>query len=66
MAAGAKAGWKLAWETMMKELAPQNRDGSYARPTYNLKGILGSDEFPVGSQRSCSMFCHRFLGLCKY
>ena len=31
----------------MKELAPQTKDGSYARPTYNLKGVLGSPEFPV-------------------
>ena len=31
----------------MKELAPQTKDGSYARPTYNLKGVIGSPEFPV-------------------
>lgn len=31
----------------MKELAPQTTDGSYARPTYNLKGVIGSPEFPV-------------------
>ena len=31
----------------MKELAPQTKDGSYARPTYNLKGVLGSPEVPV-------------------
>ncbi len=45
--AGAKTAWKFAWETMMKELAPQTKDGSYARPTYNLKGFIGSPEFPV-------------------
>ena len=33
----------------MKELAPQTKDGSYARPTYNLKGVIGSPEFPVSS-----------------
>ena len=33
----------------MKELAPQTKDGSYARPTYNLKGVIGSSEFPVSS-----------------
>ena len=33
----------------MKELAPQTKDGSYARPTYNLKGVMGSPEFPVSS-----------------
>lgn len=31
----------------MKELAPQTKDGSYARPIYNLKGVIGSPEFPV-------------------
>ena len=31
----------------MKELAPQTKDGSYSRPTYNLKGVIGSSEFPV-------------------
>lgn len=46
---GAKTGWTFAWETMMKELAPQTKDGSYARPTYNLKGVIGSPEFPVSS-----------------
>lgn len=35
----------------MKELAPQNKDGSYARPTYNLKGVIGSSEFPVSAPR---------------
>ena len=34
---------------MMKELAPQTKDGSYSRPTYNLKGVIGSSEFPVSS-----------------
>ena len=33
----------------MKELAPQTKDGSYSRPTYNLKGVIGSSEFPVGT-----------------
>ena len=46
---GAKYGWRLAWETMMKELAPQTKDGSYSRPTYNLKGVIGNSEFPVCS-----------------
>ena len=31
---GAKGGWRLTWQTMMKELAPQTKDGAYARPTY--------------------------------
>ncbi len=36
----------------MKELAPQTKDGSYARPTYNLKGVIGSPEFPVSQLSS--------------
>ncbi|CAL5225669.1 g8532 [Coccomyxa viridis] len=64
---GAKYGWRLAWETMMKELAPQTKDGSYARPTYNLKGVVGSPEFPVESGRyhlyvgNACPWCHRVL-----
>ncbi|CAK0733836.1 hypothetical protein CVIRNUC_000341 [Coccomyxa viridis] len=64
---GAKYGWRLAWETMMKELAPQTKDGSYSRPTYNLKGVIGSSEFPVESGRyhvyigNACPWCHRVL-----
>ena len=45
----------------MKELAPQTKDGSYARPTYNLKGVLGSPEFPVSHpvQTSCQCMLSR-------
>ena len=31
---------------MMTELAPQDKTGSYKRPTYGFTGELGSDEFP--------------------
>eukprot|EP00775_Hariotina_reticulata_P010760 gene10760-10916_t len=30
---GARTGWRLAWQTMVRELAPQDQTGSYARPT---------------------------------
>ncbi|BDA40825.1 Glutathione S-transferase omega-like 2 [Coccomyxa sp. Obi] len=64
---GAKTGWNFAWETMMKELAPQTKDGSYARPTYNLKGVIGSPEFPAETARyhlyvgNACPWCHRVL-----
>ena len=41
----AREGWKFAWQRMMAELAPQNRDGSYQRPTYGFSGKIGSAEF---------------------
>ncbi|KAK9916212.1 hypothetical protein WJX75_000127 [Coccomyxa subellipsoidea] len=64
---GAKMGWHFAWETMMKELAPQTKDGSYARPTYKLKGVIGSPEFPAETGRyhlyvgNACPWCHRVL-----
>ena len=47
------AGWTFAWQTMMQELAPQTKDGSYARPSYKFKGALGSTEFPVRHTVRC-------------
>lgn len=45
---GAKAGWNLAWQTMVKELAPQDKGGSYNRPGYAFDNrIGGSPQFPV-------------------
>ena len=29
---GVKTGWRLAWTTLMKELAPQSKDGDYVSP----------------------------------
>lgn len=52
--AGAKAGWNFAWQTMMQELAPQTKDGSYARPNYKFKGAIGSAEFPVWRMHAAS------------
>ena len=46
----------------MKELAPQTKDGSYSRPTYNLKGVIGSSEFPVGSP--LQQHSPAFIGQC--
>ena len=52
--AGAKAGWNFAWQTMMSELAPQAKDGSYTRPTYKFNAAIGSLDFPV-----CLPLVHR-------
>lgn len=54
---GAKGGWKLAWQTMMKELAPQDASGAYSRPDYDFGGKIGDGEFPVQSGRceTCSL-----------
>ena len=45
--AGVKTGWKFAWQTMMKELAPQTADGSYSRPSYDFQARIGDPNFPV-------------------
>lgn len=46
---GVKNGWKFAWQTMMKELAPQTADGSYSRPSYDFQAKIGDANFPVSS-----------------
>ena len=55
MHAGAKTGWKLAWQTMMKELAPQTADGSYSRPSYDFQARIGDPQFPVSSTSGACM-----------
>lgn len=47
MRVGAKTGWRLAWETMVRELAPQDQTGSYSRPKYAFDEQIGSPRFPV-------------------
>lgn len=60
--AGAKFGWNTAWQTMMNELAPHTKDGSYARPTYTFSSEIGTAQFPVSA---CSRFCgcHHYAAL---
>ncbi|KAK9809858.1 hypothetical protein WJX72_000438 [[Myrmecia] bisecta] len=64
---GAKTGWRLAWETMMRELAPQTADGSYSRPTATFTSRIGSAGFPAESGRyhlyvgNACPWCHRVL-----
>ncbi len=51
-AAGAKTGWRLGWLTLMRELAPQSKDGAFTRPTYAFDANIGDPAFPVESERT--------------
>jgi hypothetical protein len=50
---GAKTTWRTLWKTFMQELAPQSKDGEYTRPSYDLRGRIGSAEFPVSRALYC-------------
>jgi hypothetical protein len=39
----------MAWQTMVKELAPQDKTGSYNRPGYAFDNKIGSPQFPVSA-----------------
>lgn len=64
---GVKGGWRFAWQTMMKELAPQTADGSYSRPAYDFQARIGDSNFPVESGRyhvyvgNACPWCHRVV-----
>ncbi|KAI8463897.1 MAG: hypothetical protein J3K34DRAFT_442208, partial [Monoraphidium minutum] len=64
---GAKTGWRLAWQAMVRELAPQDSSGGYTRPQYSFDGVLGSPEFPAAAGRyhlyvgNACPWCHRVL-----
>mmetsp|Transcript_53413 Transcript_53413/g.99456 ORF Transcript_53413/g.99456 Transcript_53413/m.99456 type:complete len:419 (+) Transcript_53413:99-1355(+) len=49
--------WRFVWGRMMAELAPQDKTGAYARPSYAFGGVLGSEAFPAESGRY-----HLYLG----
>lgn len=61
----AKFTWRQLWLTFMRELAPQNDDGEYQRPSYGFQGVIGSREFPVEAGRyflylgNACPWCHR-------
>jgi len=63
----AKAGWKFIWNKMMVELAPQDKSGSYTRPTYAFKNKIGDNNFPDEAGRyhlyvgNPCPWCHRTL-----
>lgn len=65
LVAGVKEGWRLAWQTMVRELAPQSKDGAYTRPSYAFGGKLDTPQFPAASGRyhvylgNACPWCHR-------
>lgn len=48
--AGARTGWQLAWSTMVRELAPQDKSGTYTRPGYSFNDKIGGPAHPVNKQ----------------
>ena len=62
---GVKTGWRLAWATLMRELAPQSKDGDYVRPSYGFTGEIGTAAFPEEPNRyhlyagAACPWCHR-------
>ncbi|KAG2492999.1 hypothetical protein HYH03_008663 [Edaphochlamys debaryana] len=62
---GVKEGWRLAWAAMMREMAPQSRDGAYQRPQYAFGGKIGDPAFPAEAGRyhlylgNACPWCHR-------
>ncbi|GMH44652.1 hypothetical protein BSKO_12604 [Bryopsis sp. KO-2023] len=64
---GVKSGWKLAWQVMMQELAPQSKDGAFLRAKYAFGGKIGDPAFPVVPGRyhayvgNACPWCHRVL-----
>lgn len=72
LVATARTGWRIAWQAMVRELAPQRRDGAYVRPGYafadrisaaNAEQAAGASSSPryvlyVGN--ACP-WCHRVL-----
>eukprot|EP00879_Flechtneria_rotunda_P003181 GHRR01003404.1.p1 GENE.GHRR01003404.1~~GHRR01003404.1.p1 ORF type:complete len:405 (+),score=101.52 GHRR01003404.1:151-1365(+) len=64
---GAKTGWRLAWQAMVRELAPQDQTGNYSRPKYAFDEQIGTPQFPAASGRyhvyvgNACPWCHRVL-----
>jgi putative glutathione S-transferase len=57
--AAVKEGWKLVWQRMMAELAPQDKSGMYQRPSYDFDGeIARTQDFHVYLGEACP-WCHR-------
>lgn len=49
-----KASWNAVWLLFMTELAPRDREGSYVRPDYSLRGAISPSpgaDFPVEAGR---------------
>lgn len=49
-----RLGWRFLWGRMMAELAPQDSNGAYRRPTYTFTSRIGFDpSFPDEPGRYC-------------
>ena len=66
---GVKGAWRAAWVTLMRELAPQDASGSYARPEASFTGEIEGDSgarFGAGGRyvlyvgNACP-WCHRVV-----
>lgn len=62
----AKEGYRFLWQRMMAELAPQDKQGNYQRPSYGFKGRIGTVEFPDEADHRYHLYvgnpcpwCHR-------
>ena len=64
---GVKAGWRLAWQALVTELAPQDRLGTYQRPDYTFQQQIGGPGLPLEPGRyhlyvgNACPWCHRVL-----
>lgn len=59
---GVKESWRFAWTTLVRELAPQSKDGSYKRPQYTFSGKIGTPAFPVGGSATFGPVQHWVSG----
>ncbi|GFR42702.1 hypothetical protein Agub_g3625, partial [Astrephomene gubernaculifera] len=65
LVSGVQAGWRLTWQAMVRELAPQSRGGAYSRPQYSFSGVVGQPGWPSESARyhlylgNACPWCHR-------
>lgn len=64
-AAGAKTGWRLAWLTLMRELAPQSKDGAFQRPSYAYAASIGDPGFPVSGLVTMLAMCKQSNSKCS-
>lgn len=60
--ATAKESWRLLWQRFMVELAPQDKSGTYQRPTYTFAKTLGSTQYPVGNEEANKNRYHVYVG----
>ena len=61
----AKESWKFVWQRFMAELAPQDKEGNYQRPSYGFDNQLGTQRYPIEANRyqlylgNPCPWCHR-------